>query len=261
MELLATLNYILERRCPSGGYCFYRLDEPNAEDTYYALKTLKLLGIDPGKDSKTVSFLKSLKDESIDILYYKSFSLEMLGESYRPSAGTLIVLEKALLSASSFVETAKFLLHAKRLLILFKLSDETPSDELLEIIGKMGIPRYLTEAYYLACSRSVLGLDLEMFRDFLLPCQRPQEGFVEAPDLGLRFLEQIYVGLKFCRLLDVRPLYPQACYDFVVSCRRKSGGFARSDLGIATIKHTYFAVFSVTYIKNNKLLTEVCHGG
>jgi hypothetical protein len=29
--------YILARTCPSGGFCFYRLDEPNTHNTYCAL--------------------------------------------------------------------------------------------------------------------------------------------------------------------------------------------------------------------------------
>ena len=38
-----TIRYISERQCASGGYCFYRLDEPNAADTLYALASLALL--------------------------------------------------------------------------------------------------------------------------------------------------------------------------------------------------------------------------
>ena len=42
-----TIRYISERRCASGGYCFYRLDEPNAADTLYALASLALLDAYP----------------------------------------------------------------------------------------------------------------------------------------------------------------------------------------------------------------------
>ena len=36
--------YIMERLCENGGFCFYRLEEPNASDTYFAVLTLRHLG-------------------------------------------------------------------------------------------------------------------------------------------------------------------------------------------------------------------------
>jgi len=42
-----TIRFIAERRCENGGYCHYRLDEPGTADTFFALDTLRLLGI-PG---------------------------------------------------------------------------------------------------------------------------------------------------------------------------------------------------------------------
>ena len=39
------INYIKERECENGGYCFYRQEEPNSSDTYYAIATQKLLNI------------------------------------------------------------------------------------------------------------------------------------------------------------------------------------------------------------------------
>jgi len=36
--------YIMERLCKGGGFCFYRLEESNASDTYFAVLTLRHLG-------------------------------------------------------------------------------------------------------------------------------------------------------------------------------------------------------------------------
>jgi hypothetical protein len=38
------IRYIADRRFPDGGYCFYRLNEPNVADTFFALDTLRTLG-------------------------------------------------------------------------------------------------------------------------------------------------------------------------------------------------------------------------
>src|SRR5208337_3892407 len=55
-----TIQYISERRCASGGYCFYRLDEPNAADTLYALASLALLDAVPD-DPVTLSYLHAFQ--------------------------------------------------------------------------------------------------------------------------------------------------------------------------------------------------------
>lgn len=53
-------RYILERACPSGGFCFYRLDEPSPQDTYFALATLDLLQVPYGSAS-TIRYLQALQ--------------------------------------------------------------------------------------------------------------------------------------------------------------------------------------------------------
>ena len=80
------INYISERYCKeAGGFCFYRLEEPNGSDTYYALATLKLLDSLYG-DDKTVRYLKRTQCEdgtfeSIFAAFYVIKSLQLLGES------------------------------------------------------------------------------------------------------------------------------------------------------------------------------------
>ena len=49
-----TINYVTRCRCVEGGFCFYRLEEPNASDTYYALSILNLLGVDIEDDDTVV---------------------------------------------------------------------------------------------------------------------------------------------------------------------------------------------------------------
>lgn len=39
------IYYVKERKCNGGGFCFYRLEEPNGSDTYYAIHSLSLFSI------------------------------------------------------------------------------------------------------------------------------------------------------------------------------------------------------------------------
>jgi Prenyltransferase and squalene oxidase repeat len=65
----AIRRYVLGRRTPEGGYCFYRtpqwaVEEPNAPDTLAALKSLKLLDADIPLPQQTGDWLRGLQDES-----------------------------------------------------------------------------------------------------------------------------------------------------------------------------------------------------
>ena len=54
----AVLRYVEERRHEDGGYCFVSvLKDTNVNDTYYAVKIYKLLGIEFPEAEKTIEFL------------------------------------------------------------------------------------------------------------------------------------------------------------------------------------------------------------
>jgi PEP-utilising enzyme, PEP-binding domain len=67
----AALRYVLSRRTPEGGYCFYRKpkwgeEEPNAPDTLAAMESLRPLDVEPPEPERTERFLCSLQDEDGD---------------------------------------------------------------------------------------------------------------------------------------------------------------------------------------------------
>jgi hypothetical protein len=69
LDRAAIRRYVLGRRTPEGGYCFYRtpqwaVEEPNAPDTLAALKSLKLLDADIPLPQQTGDWLRGLQDES-----------------------------------------------------------------------------------------------------------------------------------------------------------------------------------------------------
>ncbi len=85
-----TIRYITERRCESGGYCFYRLDEPNAGDTFYALASLAILDALPRNDETTRTYLHSfqLPDGSFPNVNVGVVEIDLDGNVLEPVAGT-----------------------------------------------------------------------------------------------------------------------------------------------------------------------------
>jgi len=71
--------YIMERLCENGGFCFYRLEEPNASDTYFAVLALRYLGVDFRND-RTIDFLKNMQrmDGSYSSIYSAYYSIKVL---------------------------------------------------------------------------------------------------------------------------------------------------------------------------------------
>jgi hypothetical protein len=69
LDRAAIGRYVLGRRTPEGGYCFYRtpqwaVEEPNAPDTLAALGSLELLGVDIPAPRQTGDWLRGLQGES-----------------------------------------------------------------------------------------------------------------------------------------------------------------------------------------------------
>ena len=67
------LDYVIDRQCRKGGFCFYKLEEPNGLDTYSALSLLNLLDVS-FKDEKTVAYLQNMQndDGSYDSVFWLS---------------------------------------------------------------------------------------------------------------------------------------------------------------------------------------------
>lgn len=68
LDRAAIARYVLGRRTPEGGYCFYRtpqwaVEEPNAPDTLAAVESLRLLGVDIPAARETGDWLRGLQDE------------------------------------------------------------------------------------------------------------------------------------------------------------------------------------------------------
>jgi len=84
-------RYVRCRRCRNGGYCFYRLEEPNSSYTYWALAILHRLG-QVDQDGETASFLQSFQRsdggfENFQIAHFilKSFQLLNCEPLYDPA--------------------------------------------------------------------------------------------------------------------------------------------------------------------------------
>lgn len=261
-------RYILDRLCPSGGFCHYGLDEPNLHDTWHALAGLRILGVRPDSEA-TARFLRSFQEpdgsfRSAAQAYFALQGLDMLGAtpSHDP---TNCVAVLALIAAQSLIRAqtsdASILEDTRRIIALQRqynvpivrgkdignrIMDWRNND------GGFGAPASsLTETlpaveilHRLGCGEGAAGA-----AGFVRTCEHPVSGFTDMPGTSLHYIEHIHAGLALCRALRIKPLYAAACAAMVRRCQLANGGFARTSSGIATLENTYLALRCLELLK------------
>jgi hypothetical protein len=78
-------DYIANRQCRNGGFCYYRyadLEEPNLYDTYSAVAARGLLQREIPNSDRVVEYLRSMKTagRQSSYLYYYAFTAQRLGD-------------------------------------------------------------------------------------------------------------------------------------------------------------------------------------
>jgi len=262
-------RYVQDRRCCGGGYCFYRLEEPNSSDTYWALAILHRLGLRV-QDEDTARYLQSFQRvdggfENFQIAYFALKGLQLLNSTpLRDPAPYLMdqlqVYDVQLVPAGEasifkhmylLVDMCVSLGIALRppvqeQIAAFVLNQETPDGG----FGR-GCGTLIETAQALAILQWLDNLPEEKSTaNFVSHCESPLFGFVNVPRTMPGYIEHIYWGLQARRLAGGKPLYPETCLEIVMMSQNLTGGFSRTTYGgIANLENTFFAVESIDYLK------------
>lgn len=268
-----TAAYILERACPSGGFCFYRLDEPNPQDTYFALAGLRLLDVPPPGD-KTAGYLASLQDADgsfgpLPRTYFAVASLHLLGRRPLHDPGQAVaallrqILESSRPPRDFRAQTYRDLDRACALSAATGLPMPPPlADELAVTLQRYAHPGggfgvngpSLDETRAAVSALGHIGKPVarERVAPFVRACEDATFGFTGKPGSSLSYLEYIHAGVSLCAALGTKPAFAAACGETVLRCRTASGGFARTETGIATLENTYLALQALACLNHGE---------
>lgn len=261
------IDYTKTRRCRRGGFCFYRLEEPNGSDTYYALSIFNILGI-AFHDDRTIRYLIEQQNEDgsykgIFSAYYALHSLSLMGEqpAHDPSAYVLEHFKHYRFDVQSLPAEVTALF--KKLLFLIDLCSglgiDIPQEKKTEIIdfvlsfkrGEGGFGRGLSSLVETAQAASILklfGYPIKALNidTFIRSCETPVSGFTGVPGTSLSYIEYVNSGIRASELITYRPHYANECFRFIIDCQTKTGGFSRGNSsGISTLENSYYAVDSL----------------
>jgi hypothetical protein len=265
------LRYVLERKCPSGGFCFYRLDEPNGSDTWHALSILDLLEV-KFEDSATVAYLKGMQrpdvgNESNNAAWYGVKGLALLGATPSRDPGSYVMhnLEHYRFDAARLpVEVISLFKRTSCLVDLYAAldleADGPLRDSMVEFIlgfrnddGGFGYPdstlldtaRALSMLQCLQYPLADLGAGA-----FIRRCEVPFYGFTDIPRTTLSFLEYVHAGVLASYLVARCPTYRDSCEAYILNCGRARRILADSAGGIATLENTWHGVHALTMLSS-----------
>lgn len=261
------LHYVMDRKCRDGGFCFYKLEEPNGLDTYSALSLLNLLNV-AFKDAKTVTYLQNIQNDdgsydSVFLAFYSLKSLRLLNEESRQNPWPYILkhirydhvdAEKLPVEITSVYRRMVFLVD---LYITFKRN----SDPLIEKKLQDFVLHFHNEDKGFGHHQSTLGetskalvllswLNYPVQKlhalDFIKQCETPTCGFTDIPNTSLSYMEYIHAGALAAFIIDYRIRFLDQCLSFIEHCQNRTGGFSRvMHGGIATLEDTFYAVESL----------------
>jgi hypothetical protein len=253
------IDYVMRRQNEDGGYTFCQGTESNAQDTYYGLAILNLLGTPFPNVKKTVEWLRNFVPDNLYSHYYVAKALKLCGEkpdknlkkflislqSVRGEFGTVNVYAEV---ASEFLLT--FMMTELVNIVGLKIDREKIIGWLLSFKnGDGGFGAHgnsnLNATYHAVASLFNLGYPVKSLKEILeyvRTCEKPYGGFTVIPNISTTFMEHIYYGVSTLNLLGESLRYPKQTAEFILKCQNINGGFARSDLGISTFEDTFYAV-------------------
>jgi len=251
-------QYVENCHLDDGGYFFARMPPSSAMDTYFAVKTLSLLGLKPGYPEEISKFFQGfLKRDSyfsLTGLFSAADVLHELGGNIRALQKYVPKLKLLRNSMGGFgvidnldLEVVSALESTYRVLKIFdRLGIDFSKQQIVEFVlkfnnadGGFGNERistlastfYATEIFRLVGYAST---DLNATKKYL----RSRENMWQ-----LNYIEDMYWLCGSLSNLNEKTRLHDWIVRFVKTCQRKNGGFARKDvMGIPTLEDTYYAM-------------------
>lgn len=261
----ALASYLLKRRNPDGGFCFYGLDESSLNDTFYAVMILDLLGRLP-TDGMTVEYVRSFQnDDGGFISVYSAWctlkALEALGSSPLLDPGGYLlqrfrshrIRDEVYIESLSIFESSFYLADMLAMTGRRELCRDIAGGVLMygREDGSFGPPggSSLMSTYFALAILGLAGIappDGEKVANYVRSRAVKSGGFSKRPETGLAFMDETYYAVKILEMLGERPYNTRETIGFIASCQNENGGFRRARAsGISGFDTSYYALESL----------------
>ena len=265
IDVAGVRRYLMSRQTPAGGFCFYRygpwrVEEPNALDTWAAIASLQRLGEAIPSQDETIAWLRDQQAadggfQSLPIGEAVLSALHLLqAEPVRDPRQFLIQWAERISHADIKAGDPEAWLHnvqrCLRLLNLYSLPLDTMHSNvplrLLQLRDSLDSCSWSTPTV-LATGRT-----MDILRQlqqpqgsavaFLRRCENPRLGITLVPDSSATWLEVHYMGLLGFQSAGERPAFRDAIRAFVRRCQGSAGGFSRVPGALPNLQDTCLAL-------------------
>jgi len=259
------VEYVESTRSDDGGYCFYRLNESNAADTFYAVYVLTALDRPVPGLELTADFLQQRQDsdgsfQSVYSADYVLRALDLLGVPplFDPDDFLHSLLERTLgiISQPYYELSNSFLQSLGRAVAILALRHEEPLSEVKTAVvkavrqykhseGGFGVDHASIYSTYNALQALSFSQSdcLAGVSQWLRRCEWKTGGFSQTPMNTPNYLDGIHRGLSIMRAVNERPRFPQETARFIGQLQNANGGFRRAaDSGISSFENAYYAL-------------------
>jgi hypothetical protein len=264
-DRIAAGQYVLGRRTPEGGYCFYRtpewgVEQPNAPDTLAALESLRLLGITIPAAAQTGQWLRSLQDErgdypTVTIGWAALCALDVLALTpiFSPDQW-LGRRTEALAGHDRSGDLRSAIIDALRLVELVHLRHGTLGGRerqgIATLLDAARAPRGGWARPGADLETTAIGMRLAQLADvrwhpdpqlaaFLCRCEDELLGLRLAPNTRATSVGALWGGLTLSRVLRQRLRYVGAIGAQLALLQRPDGGLGERHWAISTLQATW----------------------
>jgi prenyltransferase/squalene oxidase-like repeat protein len=267
-------RYVLGRRTPEGGYCFYRtpqwaVEEPNAPDTLAALESLMLLDVDIPAPSQTAGWLRSLQDPcggypTLTIGWAALRALDALAvEPTRDPDRWLRGLLETFCDCDGPRDWRAAIVDAVHLCELMRLRHKVlrgaERDNIGTLLGEARTPDGGWASPGADLETTGMGVQLAQLVSpqwqpdpplsaFLGRCEDELLGLRLAPDAGTTAVGALWGGLTLGRALHSCPRYLGAIEQQLVLLQRPDGGLGARHRAISGLQATWLGLRAAALI-------------
>jgi hypothetical protein len=253
------VDYVVNRQNEDGGYTFCQGTDSNAQDTYYGLSILDLVGAPFPNVEKTVKWLRDFVPDSLYSHYYVAKALKLCGEEPNENLRDFLLSLQGVRGGFGTVDV--YVEIASEFLLTFMMTElaniacvEIDRGKMVNWLlsfkngdGGFGVHEHsnLNATYHAVASLSNLGYSVKSLKEtleYVRSCEKPYGGFTVVPHSSIPYMEHIYYGVSTLSLFGEPLRYSKQTAEFVLKCQNSNGGFARSDLGISTFEDTFYAM-------------------
>lgn len=259
------VTYIEKCQLEDGGYFFARIQPSSGTDTYFAVKSLALLGVKPHNPEAVVSFfLRQIKQGTLNGITGIFNAVEVvkeLGEItddireyaqdhiavHRNKAGGFGATENIYVEVTSELEETY-----RAVSILKSIGAKFDEQAIASFVssflnhnGGYGESGHSTLAstFYATEIHKLLATDIKNLEGTRAYLKRREYHWL------VHFIEDLFWLVGGLTNLGEKPNSPGRITEFVLECQRQNGGFARAGImGIPTLEYTFYAVSILRWI-------------